>query len=254
MQYFGGKARIASKIAEYLNSVRTPGQTYWEPFVGGANVLCRITDTGPRRASDICEPLIAMYQALQNGWVPPNEVTEVDYQLAKMGVCDPATQAFIGFGCSFAGKWFGGFARGGHGADAKTALSSSSSPSLAKKPDRNYAANAASSLRKSGGGLRNVSFFGGSYEHAAPVENAVIYCDPPYAGTTGYGAAPPFISADFWRWAGIQSLFNRVYVSEYAAPEGWAAVLEIPTRLDIRNGEGKLEPRIEKLFLRRGCE
>jgi len=39
MQYFGGKARLAGAISGILKERLQAGQTYLEPFVGGAWVL-----------------------------------------------------------------------------------------------------------------------------------------------------------------------------------------------------------------------
>ena len=207
--------------------------------------MCRVQPTGPRIGSDVCLPLIALYNALQNGWTPPEQVTEADYQQAKSGNCEPYLQAFIGFGCSFAGKWFGGFARGGHGADAPTAARS-----LRSNLDRNYAANARNSLLKKSVGMSDVRFNHLDYRNTPfKPEGWVIYCDPPYAGTTGYTAAPPYNPAEFWvqcsLWAGAG---NVVLVSEYQAPADWTCVLEVATKTDIRNRENQLEPRQERLF------
>lgn len=243
MQYFGGKARVGQQIADYINSIRKPGQTYWEPFVGGAWVMCRVLDSGPRLGSDICSPLISLYNALQQGWEPPQVVTEEDYQQAKQGNVEPHLQAFIGFGCSFAGKWFGGFARGGHGADAPAATRS-----LRSNLERNYAANAKSSLLKKSQGLHNVPFFSVDYRQAFMPRGWVIYCDPPYMGTTGYAAAGTFSTDEFWKMVDMWAEHNTVLVSEYAAPDDWQCVLSIPTRTDIRNAAKELEPRMEKVF------
>jgi hypothetical protein len=53
VQYFGGKSRVASAIASYLESVRD-NRPYLEPFVGGASVMCRMT--GDRVGGDIIVP------------------------------------------------------------------------------------------------------------------------------------------------------------------------------------------------------
>lgn len=107
MQYLGGKSKTRKQISAFLESVRKPYQTYFEPFVGGAWVLQEMS--GKRIASDGNKALIAMYKALQNGWVPPVFVSEEEYQLVKKmnNKTDPMT-AFAGFGCSFAGKLWGG--------------------------------------------------------------------------------------------------------------------------------------------------
>ena len=70
--------------------------------------------SGVRCASDVNRPLITMYKALQDGWIPPSTVTEEMYAEYKgiQDAEDPLT-AFIGIGCSFSGKWFGGYARSG---------------------------------------------------------------------------------------------------------------------------------------------
>ena len=128
MQYFGGKARLAPQIVTYLNSIRG-SRHFHEPFVGGANIVSNMI--GCRFAYDLCQPLITMYNALQTGWVPPIKVSETDYNLLneRRDACDPMT-AFAGFGCSFAGKYFGGYARDNTG--------------------RNYASNAKNSLMQNG--------------------------------------------------------------------------------------------------------
>lgn len=45
MQYFGGKQRIANDICAIINLLRD-GRPYFEPFVGGANIIHRITGGG----------------------------------------------------------------------------------------------------------------------------------------------------------------------------------------------------------------
>lgn len=223
MRYFGGKSRTCARIASYLNSIRRPGQLYVEPFVGAGWVL-QLMDN-PREASDICEDLILLYRAIQNGWEPPSELSENEYQRLKTS--DPsALRAFAGFGCSFAGKWFGGYARSGQ---------------------RNYASNCHNSLvEKARPALEGVEFYCRSYSDVNPV-GTLIYCDPPYQGTTGYSAAGRFDWDLFWDTVRRWSEKNVVVVSEYSAPDDFDVVLEIPTKLDIRSSVGK-EQRIERLF------
>lgn len=229
MQYFGGKAKVGKHIADYINTNRQAGQSYWEPFVGGAWIMYRVLPVGPRIGSDVCAPLIALYQKLQEGWQPPQAVTEEDYARAKAGLVEPYMQAFIGFGCSFAGKWFGGFAR---------------------QAGYNFARGSGSSLLKKAAFMGDVVFRHQNYLDAPPIKNAVIYCDPPYTGTTGYSAAPKYRPEEFWNacraWA---AQGNTVLVSEYAAPPDFELVLEIATHTQIRNGANVREKRTEKLFL-----
>ena len=80
MQYLGGKSKIRKRVAAFLENLRKPGQSYLEPFVGGAWVLQEMS--GERHASDGNIALIAMYQMLQLGWEPPDLVSEDEQRLS----------------------------------------------------------------------------------------------------------------------------------------------------------------------------
>jgi DNA adenine methylase len=234
MQYFGGKQRIAAKLAAFMRPYVASRGGYVEPFVGGAAMLA--AQTAPVRiGGDANVALITMWQALADGWVPPERITEEEYSDAsrRRNPSDPLT-AFIGFGSSFAGKWFGGYARGGE--------------------NRNYAANAASSLRKKARGLDGVRWYAGDYQTCPTPSRAVIYCDPPYAGTTQYGAVGAFNWDDFWGWCLIKHAEGHaVFVSEYAAPASFRVAFEIPTKTDIRTAANGKQLRIERLFVPAGA-
>jgi DNA adenine methylase len=169
--------------------------------------------------------LITLYQALQQGWTPPDTVSEEEYARVK-ALNDPNSPltAFIGIGCSWGGKWWGGYARSG---------------------DRNYARNAKNSLAKrdlTGITFMHLNFMQSSIE----VDGALIYCDPPYVGTTGYGQE--FDHILFWQRVRDLSERNIVLVSEYQAPEDFVCVAEFATRTDLRTGSGGKEQRLERLF------
>jgi DNA adenine methylase len=227
MQYLGGKARVGKRLVEYLESVRKPGQEFIEPFCGGLWVTHLVP--GDRVASDANKALITLYQEMQNGWLPPAAVSEETYRAykAKSDDSDPMT-AFIGFGCSFAGKWFGGYARSGQ---------------------RNYAMNARNSLLKKFRSCADVRFVHADYWDAiqAAPKGSMLYLDPPYANTTGYGETGSFDSGVFWSVVRKVSLEHDVYISEYSAPPDFRCVLELPTKTDMRAG-GIKEARVERLF------
>lgn len=226
MQYLGGKSRTYKEICAFLESVRKPNQPFVEPFCGA----CWITQgmSGARYASDANQALVTLHKAIQQGWIPPTDITQEVYDSYKteQNLDDPMT-AFLGFGCSFAGKWFGGFARSN---------------------DRNYASNAKNSLIKKAPKLKDVKFKYQPYQNVN-VSGCLIYCDPPYANTTGYGAVGDFDSDLFWQtmreWV---SKGNTVVVSEYVAPDDFVCVVEIGTKTDMHTKSGK-EKRIEKLFM-----
>lgn len=224
MQYFGGKARIAKDIVNVLNEYRKPNQIFIEPFCGGINITCLMGDNVVANDKNI--ELIEMYKALQNGWIPPENVTEQDYEDAKT-TDDAKLKAFVAIGCSYSGKWFGGYARGQKG--------------------RNYAKNAKNSLAKKFKTLGDVEFISKSYDEI-DCENALIYCDPPYNDTTKYKFGA-FDSDKFWQWCrDMQAKGNTVIVSEYKAPTDFECIWEKETKTDIRTKANGKELRVEKLF------
>lgn len=243
MQYLGGKSKTRNQIAAYLNRIRQPGQAYWEPFVGAGWVLEKIKGQ-PIYASDANPYLIAMWEKLQDGWEPPSVVTEEEYQEAKKGNCEPHLRAFIGFGCSFGGKWFAGYARA-----QKTVRNHADEGSRRLRRTANYARIAQSSVKPYASRLDRPCFFVADFlTFYPPAPNLLIYCDPPYQDTTAYGTVPPFDSALFWeRVRQLEKDGHTVVVSEYQAPPDFSCVLEIITKTGLRTTEGKSR-RVEKLF------
>lgn len=229
MRYLGGKSRTRKKIAAFLESVRKPDQPYFEPFVGGAWVLQEMT--GKRIASDGNKALIAMYKALQNGWVPPTFVSEEEYQQVRKAnnPADPMT-IFCGIGCSFAGKLWGGYAR----SDGKTCYAQTSHNSLMKQLPK----------------IKDVQFIDGLFHEHKP-EGMLVYCDPPYQGTTQYGAFSGFDHKLFWQTMREWSKHNTVVVSEYKAPNDFKCVAEFSSRMGLTT-ENERPIRCEKLFMYNG--
>lgn len=228
MQYLGGKSKTWKQIVSFLESVREDNQPYIEPFVGGAWVLQGMS--GKRAASDANKALITLYSHLQLGWVPPVDVDEEMYaRLKSVQDADDPLTAFVGFGVSFGGKWFGGFAR--------------------SNVSRNYASNAKNSLLKQLPKIQDTEFSHKSYLDYAPT-GALIYCDPPYANTTGYDGVGAFDSSLFWETMRVWSKDNTVVISEYSAPEDFVCVKEMITKTDMHTKDGK-EQRVEKLFMYR---
>ena len=120
MRYLGGKMRqgkhIAQIIAPYLNN-----KVYIEPFCGAMGSAMAVINYCVKNniklkqviLSDIHLPLINMWKAvLYENWIPPSVFTEEQYNAVKKikNPDDPLT-AFAGFGCAFAGKYFGTYAR-----------------------------------------------------------------------------------------------------------------------------------------------
>ena len=83
-----------------------------------------------------------------------------------------------------------------------------------------------------------------SYADYVYREGDVVYCDPPYKNTGGYGIQ--FNSDAFWEWARTRDY--PVYVSEYQAPDDFASIWSKEKRV-LLNGESLTAPRTEHLFV-----
>lgn len=60
-------------------------------------------------------------------------------------------------------------------------------------------------------------------------DGCVVYCDPPYAGTDGYGLhKSAFDQEAFWNWA--RKCEVPLFVSEYTAPKDFVPIAEFPHR------------------------
>ena len=226
MQYFGGKQRISKQIVEVLNEYRNGNQPLVEPFVGGCNIISKMS--GERYCYDINEYLIEMYKAVQNGWTPPAIITEEEYDYIRNNKDeDKPLTGFVGIGCSYSGKWFGGYAR--------------------NKTGRNYCLNAHNSILKQLNEIRDINFSCKDYKELE-FEGCLIYCDPPYKDTTKYPIIGEFNTEEFWNIMREWSKKNTVIISEYKAPDDFECIKEINTKTDIRNRSGKGENRVERLF------
>ena len=127
MKYMGSKARFGKEILPIILKDKTDEQWYIEPFAGGMNMICEVG--GKRIANDIHYHLIQMWKELVGGWIP-KKITKEEYSEVRIDQSKyPAYfVGWVGFNCSYSGKWFGGYARGQKG--------------------RNYAKNAKNSLAK----------------------------------------------------------------------------------------------------------
>jgi DNA adenine methylase len=217
---------------EYLEELRSPGQLFVEPFCGGLSITSRVK--GPIVANDRMTPLISLYNALMEGWEPPEYISQETYLEARNYPDTVPVKAFIGVGCSYSGKWFGGYARGEKG--------------------RNYALNAKRSLMKKIGRMpKNTLFTNTDYRSMHP-HGSLIYADPPYAGTTQY-SGERFDTEEFW---GVMDLWarrgNTVVVSEYSAPSDVEELAQFSKTIGLRTSSQGNEKRQEKLFIIRAKE
>ena len=236
MKYMGSKSRFAKAIyAKICELSPRNGRAWVEPFAGGMNMICEVPqEEGPRYANDCNQYLIAMFKAMANGWIPPQTITREFYDKCRNNLDEePHVIGYVGFNCSYSGKWFGGYA-----GEVTTAIGTV----------RNYQEEAFRHMQKQIAKLKEVWYCSASYDEIEIPENSIIYCDPPYEGTTKY--KDDFNHEKFWNWVRDISKCHDVFVSEYKAPEDFECVWQsvASSSLSANGKSGGNKQSIEKLF------
>lgn len=228
MKFMGSKRRIRDRILPLILSGRQEGQLYVEAFVGGANSFEAVEN--PRLGADNNRYLIACLAAVRDGWIPPSVVTEDEYKAIRANKegYPPELVGFVGSGCAFGSSWFGTYARNQRGA--------------------NYAAETMRDLLRQASKLRGATLIYSDYQDLSIPDGSIAYLDPPYAGTEQYHSGA-FDHTAFWLWACDLSQRCRVFVSEYAAPEGWECIWAMGQTTSINNHKGTAFKAVERLFV-----
>ena len=224
MKYMGSKARHTKELLSVILRVRQPTQLFVEPFVGGANILAEVT--GPRLGADIDHDLIALWQAVSSGWIPPRVFTEEQYKHIKYETTSPL-KGYAAFALSYGGKKFGGWRRD-------------------RTHTRNYADEAYRNAQIQFPKLRGVKFRCCEYSTLVIPHGSVVYCDPPYAHTTRY--TEKFDHTKFWVWCRETAKMNVVFVSEYSAPPDFVCVWEKAVTSSLTANTGG-KRATERLFI-----
>ncbi len=179
-------------------------------------------------ASDVCAPLVNMWLALRAGWHPPETLSKDEWRAAKeLPETDPL-KAFAGFACSFRGCWFQGYAGGYVGPVSRHGAVAASEVVRRDAPAPWHVARLDFNAQQPSSGF------------------GAVYCDPPYAGTSGYAATGGFDHAAFVTRCAEWSSYCNVLVSEYAFPIG-VCVWEKSRAVKMTAGSGARAT--EKLFL-----
>ena len=233
MKYMGSKNRIAKHILPIMLEHRKEGQWWVEPFVGGGNMIDKVK--GKRAGFDSSKDTIDALKLIRDGlsFIPKDntEYTEHDYK-AKSDLGIMRLDGFASYAYSYGGKHWGGWSR--TSADGST--------------QRDYVAEAYRNAVKQSPLLQYVELINTEYIHVdlSRYGSAIIYCDPPYKGSTGYRNS--FDHVRFWDWCHAKSSEGHtVFVSEYTAPE-WVECIwekEIVSSLTKDTGSKK---GLEKLF------
>jgi DNA adenine methylase len=234
MKYMGSKARIAKYILPIILKDRKEGQWYVEPFVGGANMIDKVT--GNRIGADSNKAVIDALIFIRDCSTPKNNVeySEPDYnkdaKLARLNadISGLASYALIAF--SFGAKWIGGWSRGIN----------------SKGEQRDYVNEQHKASEKQKPLLQGVNLISCSYDSLDIPTQSIIYCDPPYAGTTKY--KDDFDHDKFWDWCRNKvKEGHQVLISEYSAPDDFECVWS----KEIQSGLNVITTKkgVEKLFV-----
>lgn len=210
MVYQGSKRRIAGEILPIMLGKMEVGQTFVDAFSGGSNVVCLMPEEYQRIANDKNRYLIAMWKRLTTtDWKPPTFIPKNFYDEVRNSwhrgdrKFDDATIGWVGFMASRNGRFFdGGYS--GHNAKG-----------------RDYISENIRNITRQIDSLKGVEWQCGSYDKMAIPEGSLIYCDPPYKGTTGYTSARNFDYDGFYDWARQKKRDGHtVFISEYDIPCG----------------------------------
>ena len=236
MHYFGGKARIAKDLSKFINENYLKGNTkpFVDLFCGSCNITTKIDKDRLIIANDKHKYLIAMWKELQKGWIPPKECSEEQYKIVIKNLdIKPHVSGFIGFGCSFSGKWLGGYGRNNIGS--------------------NYCLTAHNSVLKKINEMGDVIFTNANYDEVDIPQGSIVYCDIPYKDTTQYSSKEvgKFNHDEFYKWVIDNKDKYTFLISEYEhnVPEGFKIVWRKESKKGIRNKEGIQDKTVEVLMI-----
>lgn len=230
----GGKFRIRKELSSFLNSKLKEGQPFVDLMCGSCWIVSEIDQNRLVIANDIHKYLIAMWVELQKGWKPPTSITEEEYKYIRENKDEkPYLSGFVGFACSFGGKWFSCYAR-------------------RKREERSYAMGGHNSCLRKIEKMKGVQFINKDYRDVEIPRGSLVYCDIPYRGAAQYSKKEcgVFIHEDFYKWVDENKYNYDIYISEYKrnVPEGFDIVWEKKSLTGVRNKKGKPE-RTEEVLI-----
>ena len=196
---------------------------------GGGNMIDEVPDKYRRIGADLNEHTIAAMLGIRD-FVDqlPNEVSK-EYYMSVKGTPPHPISSWVRYECSFGSKLDNGYASNSDG--------------------RNYAEKGWNLAQKQSPKIQSVEFICCSYEALSNTTNSLIYCDPPYQGTTGYKTGA-FNHEAFFDWCRkMKAKGNSVFVSEYNAPDDFELVWqgEVKTNFSSTRKEAT-HNAIERLY------
>lgn len=232
MVYMGSKNRIAKEIIPIITKNLKENQWYVEPFVGGCNMIDKI-EHPYKIGADNNKYLIALFQYIQNKGELPTYISKEEYEKVKENKDNYSDWyvGFVGFICSFRGKFFNGFVN-------NDILKATGKIQHYQKQQINNILNQSNKLN-------DVKFECCSYDELVIPSNSIIYCDPPYNHTSKYKTGD-FDSDKFWDWCcEMTNEGHKVFISEYNAPSYFTCIWEKEVKTNLST---KVKTSTEKLY------
>jgi DNA adenine methylase len=234
MQYMGGKAQIARHLVAAILADTPVRDIWYEPFVGGANVMEHAAPHFARSfGTDIHPDLIMLWRHVTAGGEIPETISYEEYRALRRA--EPSwLRGLVGFGASFGGKWFGGY--GVQKVDAR-------------HPHGHVYPGTRKVMMRQAAVFRHydVTFACREFGVVPPI-GSVVYCDPPYASTTGYSTGSfdyDYFYHTLCKWA----VDRFVYVSEYEVPDDvpHRVIWQRDKRVALKAGDNR-RLAVERLF------
>ena len=228
----GSKAKFAKEILDIILKDRTEGQWYVEPFAGGMNTISRVT--GNRIANDSHPYLMAMWKSLLNLDWKPDYISQEKYTEVRLNKDKFPNDivGWIGFVCTFSGGFFKGYA-------GKTL----------KKTGKvyDYQQMQRNNIFKQIPNVKGIELRNMNYQDLDIPDNSIIYCDPPYQGTSSYSNSKDFDHDEFWAWCRYMSWKGHtVFISEYNAPPDFECIWSKDVKVSLSTFD--IKDKTEKLF------
>ena len=229
MKYMGSKNRYAKQLLPIILKDREPGQWYVEPFVGGANMIDKVAS--PRIGSDVNPYVIQALMSIRDHLheLPQSRAEFTESQYKELRISDAYKhKGYAGFAFSYSGKWLGGWRRDGEG-------------------KRDYIAESYKNAEKQNPFLQDIKLVCSAYNDLHIPDKSIIYCDPPYNGTTKYKDS--FDHDSFWDWCRAMVFKgHQVFVSEYIAPKDFVCVWSKEVNSSLTKDTGS-KKGVERLFM-----
>lgn len=179
--------------------------------------------------NDKHEYLIALLNGVKNGYNLPETITKDDYYYVKSHKDeDKVLTGFVGFACSFGGKWFAGYAKNNFNV--------------------NYALRGKKSLLKDMATLMTAEIICKDYREVELPDGCIVLADPPYVNTTKYSLGD-FDTNTFWEYMRIISKNHLTFVCEQTAPDDFVSIWSKPIRRSLDVNKDNQFQITENLFV-----